>query len=497
MRRFFPTLPGRAGRCNAAGHAPLRLIALVLLGACLAQPALAGGKPAPSPPGATPTAAEAISRNASNGAPAAEAPTAPKRPQDIGLRSSAGAEILALAARASASDGLTYLTVDLSASLSVSAFVLASPDRIIVELPETSFHIADEAGKLAKPVGLIKAFRFGQFAQGKSRMVIDLAGPAKIVKAASARLAAGDPARLVIALAPEAPQEFAAAAARSAFVEAEALRRVRPLAAKPVASAKPVIVIDAGHGGIDTGATGQAGSANISEKAIVYAFARALTQKLAASKRYTVIETRESDVFVSLDERVRIARDNHAALFISVHADTLSESGDVSGATVYTGAERASDTESARIAEKENAADQVAGVTATEETSEVSDILFDLTRRETRAYSHVFARQLTGAWASAARLNKNPERAAGFRVLRAPDVPSVLLELGYLSNDRDARSLVAPEWRDKAAASVARAIDQFFAPRLVSDEADSPEVDPVATGSIKPTVPHAPQTSGE
>lgn len=485
---------------------PLRRAWLVLRGAvtalacvCFAAQGQAGGRGAPSRPAVQDHAQNAV--NGALGAAAANLQALPHLPEagaakDIGLRAAANPEILALGARVSVTEGATFLSIDLSAPVNVTAFALSEPDRIIVDLPETKFHIADESGRLSRAEGLIKAFRFGQFAPGKSRIVIDLAGPAKIVKAASARLAAGDPARLVIALAPETAGNFARAAALAAAAEADAARLARPPAAKAAGSGKPVIVIDPGHGGIDSGAAGQVGSANVNEKFVVFEFARTLAQRLEATKRYKVVLTRDTDVFIALDERVRVARENHAALFLSIHADTLSESAEVSGATVYTIAERASDIESARIAEKENGADLVGGVNAPEAGSEVSDILFDLTRRETRAYSHVFARNLTGAWANAGRLNKNPERAAGFRVLRAPDVPSVLLELGFLSNDRDARAMISAEWRDRASTGVLRAIDQFFAPRLVSDEQGEPQADALATGSIGASVTQTPQTSG-
>jgi N-acetylmuramoyl-L-alanine amidase len=185
-----------------------------------------------------------------------------------------------------------------------------------------------------------------------------------------------------------------------------------------------------------------------------------------------VLMTRTSDVFVPLGERVRIARTSGAALFVSVHADTLAGEPGVSGATVYTASDKASDAEAARVAESENQADLVAGLDSSEEQSEVSDILFDLTRRETRAFSHVFARTLVGYWKEIGRLNKNPQRSAGFRVLKAPDVPSVLLELGYLSSEKDLTGLVAPAWRQKAAGTVAKAIDRFFQSRGGKDQAE-------------------------
>jgi N-acetylmuramoyl-L-alanine amidase len=200
------------------------------------------------------------------------------------------------------------------------------------------------------------------------------------------------------------------------------------------------------------------------EKEIVFAFARALEAALNQTGRYTVVLTRSDDVFVPLGERVQIARSAKAHLFLSIHADTLNEGG-VSGATVYTVSDRASDAHAARLAEKENFADKVAGFDVVEQSGGVSDILFDLARRETRAYSHVFARTLVSVWKEAARLNKNPLRSAGFKVLQAPDVPSALLELGYLSSDKDSALLTDPKWRATTALAVVRSIDQFFAMR--------------------------------
>ncbi len=222
-------------------------------------------------------------------------------------------------------------------------------------------------------------------------------------------------------------------------------------------------MLDPGHGGLDTGAIGGPG---IVEKQIVFDFAMELAAKLEAGGRYKIVMTRTSDVFVPLGERVRMARDSNAALFVSIHADDLIDAGaSVSGATVYTASDRASDAEAARVAESENQADAVGGVDRKDDPSDVSDILLDLTRRETRAYSNVFARTLVNYWKVASRLNKNPHRSAGFVVLKAPDVPSVLIELGYLSNPKDASELLSAEWRAKAIGSVIASIDAFFAQR--------------------------------
>jgi N-acetylmuramoyl-L-alanine amidase len=227
--------------------------------------------------------------------------------------------------------------------------------------------------------------------------------------------------------------------------------------------ARPVIMIDPGHGGIDPGA---AASSSVVEKDLVLSFAQLLKKKLEAEGRYRVLMTRERDVFVSLGDRVRAARAARADLFISIHADSISGGQDVRGLTVYTGSERASDADSARLADRENKADAVAGVEAADGADQVLDILQELTLRETRTFSHNFALRLVGELDPVARLNKNPRREAGFKVLRAHDVPSVLLELGYLSSRQDLDLLMSDQWRGKMVSAMAVAVDRFFATRL-------------------------------
>ena len=186
----------------------------------------------------------------------------------------------------------------------------------------------------------------------------------------------------------------------------------------------PVIVLDPGHGGADGGARGVGGAV---EKTLVFEFCSELKQQLEATRRYSIALTRNRDEYVDLDDRVAMARNANASLFISVHADTLSEAADVSGSTVYTVAERPSDSEAARIAARENAADpKLGGEKQAQDDPGVADILFDLKRRETRAYAHIFSRGLVENLRGSARLNHNPERSAGFVVLKAPEFPSVL-----------------------------------------------------------------------
>ncbi len=373
---------------------------------------------------------------------------------------------------------ISRLVFDLTSSVVAKAHVLADPDRVIVDLPEVNFQIdparglqvAGKASSVRKPAkgakapgldGLVSSFRFGLVSVGRSRIVIDLAGPAKVLRTMSEPGADGRGARLVIELAKTDRASFLAAAA-IAGRERTSIAQPAPSPAPQSEGGLPIVVLDPGHGGIDTGALGASGAL---EKDIVFEFAKALAARLEAGKKVRVSMTRDSDIFISLGERVRRARAAGASLFISIHADTLTDDHSVSGATVYTASDKASDAEAARVAEKENQADQAAGLDGREDQSDVSDILVDLTRRETRAYSNVFARTLVGYWKDIGSLNKNPHRFAGFRVLRAHDVPSVLLEVGYLSSDRDLAALKAPAWREKASAVVARAVEGFFQAR--------------------------------
>ena len=230
--------------------------------------------------------------------------------------------------------------------------------------------------------------------------------------------------------------------------------------------------IDPGHGGIDHGTQAKSGE---SEKEIVLDFAKALRDRIVKGGKYRVVMTRDDDTFIPLAERVRIAQRHKAALFVSVHADALPRGGNsVQGATVYTLSDKASDAEAAKLAEAENKADLIAGIDLAEEPADVADILIDLTRRETKAFSSRFAKALVQEMRGVARLHKNPLKSAGFRVLKAPDIPSVLLEIGYVSNQADLKLLVSESWRSKTVGSVAQAVDLFFGKRVVAAEPQKP-----------------------
>jgi N-acetylmuramoyl-L-alanine amidase len=356
----------------------------------------------------------------------------------------------------------TRMVVDLSRPIDITAFTLADPYRVIIDLPQVTFQLGARIGESGR--GLIKAFRFGLVMQGGSRIVIDATGPVRVDKAFVLEAIDGQPARLVLDLVSIDRASFM----RNLAVEASARRPAearKPDQPKPSNDSRPLIVIDPGHGGPDTGTIAASGEM---EKAIVLEFAQALSDKLEKSGKYRVAMTRTDDRFIALGERVRMARGQGAALFVSIHADALAarSENDVRGATVYTVSDTASDVEAARLAEAENKADAIAGVDLSSEPEEVADILIDLTQRETKNFSHHFARSVVGELKSSAKLHKHPLKSAGFKVLKAPDVPSVLIELGYMSNKDDLKLMTSETWRGKATGAITQAVNTFFATRL-------------------------------
>ena len=350
------------------------------------------------------------------------------------------------------SGDIVRLTMALSRPVEVSASVLAGPDRVVIDMPSINFQVQPAAAR--KSAGVVAAYRFGLFTADKARIIIDLAQPAVVVRAES-RPVRGGFGELVIELRRATRAEFQAAAASAR--DPEAAPPV-PVPAKPAGETRQTIVIDPGHGGIDPGAV----VASIAEKAVVLAFGVKLKEQLEASGRYRVLMTRDDDRFVALAERVGIARAAGADLFISIHADSLTQAQEVRGATIYTASERATDAEAARLAAKENQADTVAGLDASEDTQDVAGILMDLAKRETRTFSAIFARNLVEKLGGSVKMHKVPLRSAGFRVLSAPDVPSVLIELGYMSSPKDAELLNSAQWRAQAVSAVATAVEGYF-----------------------------------
>lgn len=406
--------------------------------------------------------------------------------QVLGHPSVAIAEpVTALAARLSGDDSKTRFVADLTRPVGYSVYVLPDPYRVMIDLPDVSFNLGPDAGD--EGLGLINAYRFGPLGNGHSRIVIDATGPVLIGKAFLIRPTDSQPARLVVELVKTDEKTFMMAHAadqgtpparvaepQAPATSADEMATVAPLP-PPDAAAGPqpeteramppkrpdgrrVIVIDPGHGGIDPGAVG---ARRTKEKDVVLAFSRALRDTLKANKNYEVVLTRDSDTFLTLKDRVAIARRNAADLFIAVHADTV-RGASVRGATLYTLSEKASDAEAEALAQKENRADIIAGLDLGTENEEVTDILIELAQRETKNHSTFFAKKAATQLQLITHMTGKPTRSAGFVVLKAPDVPSVLLELGYLSNKADETLLASPEWQSKVSQAMTKAIDAYF-----------------------------------
>jgi N-acetylmuramoyl-L-alanine amidase len=382
----------------------------------------------------------------------------------------------------------TRFVLDLDRTVQFRAFALPDPYRVVVDMPQVNFRLPAGAGATGR--GLVKAFRYGLVMPGGSRIVIDLAGPAKVANSYVLDSANGQPPRLVLELEEVDRATFAQTQqtqgaqqgpGQGADVRPEtkpatpdshvavAGPQTVPAPAPPQPAAppdpRPVIVIDPGHGGVDNGTQ----SGTEVEKNVVLAFGLALRERLEKSGKYRVVMTRDDDTFIPLGDRVKVARNQSAALFISIHADALPKGeGDAQGATIYTLSDKASDAEAQRLADAENRADAIAGVNLTDEPTDVADILFDLAQRETRTFSNRFARLLMGEMKTTARMHKRPLKSAGFRVLKAPDVPSVLVELGYVSNKSDMENLVSEGWRSRIVGSMAKAVDVFLAKKLAT-----------------------------
>ena len=363
-------------------------------------------------------------------------------------------------ARLGGDDAQTRFVMDFSRKIDLRAFTLADPYRVVIDIPQVVFQLPPKTGESGR--GLIKAFRFGLVMQGGSRLVFDLTKPAKIEKAFVVDSTDAAPARLVLELSPTDRASFLRRSVvdnRTARADAPATNTLAP----KDGDQRPLVMLDPGHGGLDTGTKGPSGQ---EEKDIVLTFAQRLRERLEKSGKYRVLLTRSDDTFVALADRVRIAREAGAALFVSIHADSLPHGeGDAQGASIYTLSDTATDSEAARLAEKENRADVIAGVDLKSEPDDVAGILIDLAERETKSLSTQFAHKLADEMKSATRMHKKPLKSAGFRVLRAPDIPSVLVELGYVSNRQDLQLLLSEPWRNRTADSMAQAIETFLSSR--------------------------------
>jgi len=363
------------------------------------------------------------------------------------------APLLAFSARVAGDDARTRLVIDFDRKPEFEVHYVANPYRVLIDLPETDFGIKAEEMEAR---GIISDIRYGTMAAGRSRIVLTAARPIGVVLAEVQEEKGASTFRLVIDTAIVTDQAFEGKMKTQSWQEAPAGRSAALLPGSR-AGGPFIVAVDAGHGGIDNGATG---ATKTEEKTVTLALARQLAEALNKLPDTRAFLTRDKDEFLSLSQRVQLARNGNANLLISIHADTVRQK-DIRGATIYTISDKASDSLAASLAERENLSDQIAGMTLSDEPPEVADILLDLTRRETQAFSVNLARNVVDTFKDEVLLINNPHRHAGFRVLTAPDVPSILLELGFLSNREDEKLLIDPAWQKKVAGLLAKAVDEY------------------------------------
>lgn len=374
--------------------------------------------------------------------------TLPVRGQDL----SALARVDALRSGIVATGGGLEVRLSLSQPVPWRVRLLDNPARLVIDTREVDWAGA-EALAVVKP-GV--AMRAGRFRPGWSRLVLELDGPHRVSRA---EMTTGEETRLEIRLDPTDAATFKAEAARPDLPEwglPEAAELVAPL---PEGAGPLVVVLDPGHGGIDPGAERD----GTSEAALMLTFGRELKEVLLRDGRFQVVMTREEDVFVPLETRTSIAREAGADIFLSLHADALAE-GDAQGATVYTLAEDASDEASAALAERHDRDDLLAGMDLSDQDDVVAEVLMDMARTETMPRTERLAKAIVGAIKAAEiRMHRHPMQSGGFSVLKSPDIPAVLLEVGFLSSDRDYKRLSDPAWRARLAEAVLQALVSWSA----------------------------------
>ncbi len=352
----------------------------------------------------------------------------------------------------------TRLVMELDKSVKFNVFTLGNPYRIVIELPKVNWQIKSTNLKGGKR---IIGYRFGLFKPNQSRFVIDLRGPIRIAKAFKLHPKGKRRHRIIVDIVDISAKYFfknyqlrsnKAIHKRSATQKSENIKRRNRTRTR-------LIVLDPGHGGIDPGARGRRGTL---EKKVVLELAHELKRELIAKGKYQVLLTRTRDVFVRLRERIAIAHRAGADLFISLHADSIGKR-HVRGGSVYTLSERASDREAEALARRENKSDIIAGVDLNEQSSVVAKILIDLRQRLTKNNSVKFAKLLAEQLNKKIRMLRRKHRFAGFAVLKAPEIPSVLIEMGYLSNIEDEKLIRSPSHRRKIAQAIVKAVDKYFA----------------------------------
>lgn len=363
------------------------------------------------------------------------------------------------------------LVLDLTDTTEFAVVSLDDPDRIAVDARVSALQFAappDPAGD-----GLVRSYTVEMVESGRARTSLVLNGPAQVQQAYVLEAVAEQPARLVVDLIPDTAEAFAQqvaddlAASQALRDSAAAVAALPPASASAAGTTRPLVVIDPGHGGIDNGASAPN---NVVEKNITLAFALQLQEELVETGRFDVALTRTDDSYLTLDQRVALARANKADLFVSLHADSFQQQ-EIRGASVYTRDERATDVLDKVLAENENKYDLVAGFAVPQTQPVVVDILVDLMRRQMRRQSFQAAHAIVEELKPSIELRRFPVRQADFFVLQAPEVPSVLVELGFLSNANDIANLQKSEWRDRAVGALSRGIAAYFEQIQVVDVA--------------------------
>jgi N-acetylmuramoyl-L-alanine amidase len=402
--------------------------------------------------------------------PAKGLPVAPPKPMPepvagptIGSRPQGPLPIV-MSARIGEHEDRTRLVIELSDPVNLRAFALNNPDRVVIDMPQVSWRL----GAPPKPSGFgpVKSYRYGEFRNGNSRMVIDLNSPVSVSDPLVLPPSAGFGYRVVIDLFPTTRPKFDAQAGWPADLkkrESDAEKLAALIAAQQSPSVKSgnrkIIVIDPGHGGLDSGTIGVNG---LMEKDLALAEGLKLARELR-QRGYGVYMTRDNDTFIPLRQRVSIGRADHADLFIALHADSNPDSG-TTGTSIYTLNDGRSDREASALARRENQSDVIAGVDLSGENNPVAPILINLAQRDTRNKSSEFATNALKELGQVTDLlARSPHRSASLAVLVAPDVPAVLIELGYLSNSGDAAQMNTDSWRSRVADAIADAVDAQFA----------------------------------
>ena len=362
----------------------------------------------------------------------------------------------------------TRLVIELNARVPYKIFTLANPYRVVIDFPELDWRIPTP--KSARKKGLISNYRYGLFQNANSRLVVDVRGPVVVAGHRFIPPKGRHKHRFVVDLRKVSNAAFQRSERQIAskdWVEPGAAisdtaglngNRTAPLRGRKNGRGKRIVMIDPGHGGPDPGTISIAG---VYEKSVTLRTAKIVRRVFEKTGRYTVVLTRKKDIYVPLRKRYKRAEDSRAELFISLHADS-NRNKRLRGFSVYTLSERASDKEAAALAAHENRADAIAGIDLSRQSDAVASFLIELRQRQTMNESAIFSELLIDELSRKVKMLRNTHRFAGFAVLKSPDIPSILLELGYLSNKQDARMLHRKSYLKKAATAILKAADRYF-----------------------------------